>query len=732
MAIKFGTSGNDVVLNGTQDDDILYGLGGDDALSGNGGNDILYGGTGNDLYFVDDAGDQVVEFADQGTDKVSTTVNYVLTANVENLILDFWGGNIKGTGNALDNQLTGNDGHNVLDGKAGADAMQGGEGGDSYYVDNAGDTVTEAPGEGSDTVRASINYTLPAYVENLSLLGSGDLTGTGNALSNKLTGNAGHNLLDGKAGTDTLSGGLGNDSYVVDNAGDKVVENAKQGTDTVQSWIASYSLGANLENLQLMGAQAVTGIGNNFDNTLIGTAFDNSLNGGWGADTMKGGGGGDVYVVDNAGDKVVENAGEGNDFVHSYISYTLPDNVENLFLGASSADLSGVGNALDNQIAGGSGDNLLDGKAGADTLAGGQGDDLYIVDDADDLVVEQADEGTDSVQSWAYSHALSAHIENLQLMGVNAVKGFGNDLDNVLGGNTNDNTLAGGAGNDTIQGGDGDDTLGGGSGEDSMEGGSGDDSYGVDSLGDSVLENPGAGTDTVQAWVNYTLGTDLENLSLQGGDDLNGTGNAADNILAGNAGHNVLDGGDGVDVASYVNAAAGVSVSLALSGPQDTGAGLDTLLNIEGLRGSEFDDALTGDAGDNALTGGSGADILSGGAGADQFRFNLDWGWDKIDTVADFAPGQDSIRLFSEIPEQEHGLEFPYNGLQLGAKGQFAADDERFHIGANAHDASDRVIYNPGLGALYFDADGDGSGAAFQIAILAGQPGLTATDIWSV
>ena len=197
---------------------------------------------------------------------------------------------------------------------------------------------------------------------------------------------------------------------------------------------------------------------------------------------MAGGTGNDTYVVDNAGDVVVEAAGEGTDSVQSSIAYTLGDHLENLTLTGSSG-LAGTGNALDNRLTGnsgantltgGAGNDTLDGGSGSDTMRGGTGDDIYVVGSTGDVVAELADEGVDTVQS-SVTYTLGADIENLTLTGSSSLSGTGNALDNVITGNSGSNTLTGGAGNDTLDGGNGSDT---------MRGGTGDDIYVVGSSGD--------------------------------------------------------------------------------------------------------------------------------------------------------------------------------------------------------------------------------------------------------
>src|SRR5262245_44139962 len=206
----------------------------EDTINGGGGADQMSGGNGNDVYLVDNAGDVVVENANEGTDTVVSFAHLRLTENVENLFLQ-GNADLQGYGNGLSNGLYGNGASNILDGGAGADVMVGFTGNDAYFVDNAGDMVVEYANGGTDVVFSSAHLRLTENVEYLVLQGSADLQGYGNSLSNGIYGNTGSNILDGGAGADVMAGGAGNDVYYVDNAGDLVIENANEGTDAVVS-----------------------------------------------------------------------------------------------------------------------------------------------------------------------------------------------------------------------------------------------------------------------------------------------------------------------------------------------------------------------------------------------------------------------------------------------------------------------------------------------------------------
>lgn len=204
-----GTSGANV-LTGKSNSDVLRGLGGDDVLNGGIGADRMEGGSGNDIFYVDNAGDLVVENTAEGTDTVMSAISYTLGSNVERLTLT-GSGAINATGNTLNNLITGNSGNNVIDGGLGDDNMAGGLGNDTYMVGSTSDAVTEAAGAGFDRVISSVGRTLGANQEVLTLTGTAPVNGSGNALNNLIQGNGGVNTLSGGDGVDILQGGAGDD-----------------------------------------------------------------------------------------------------------------------------------------------------------------------------------------------------------------------------------------------------------------------------------------------------------------------------------------------------------------------------------------------------------------------------------------------------------------------------------------------------------------------------------------
>ncbi len=177
------------------------------------------------------------------------------------------------------------------------------------------------------------------------------------------------------------------------------------------------------------------------------------------------------------------------------------------------------GNDGDDQIFGGTGNDTLDGGVGSDTMSGGLADDVYSIDDIGDCVVENTNEGIDTVKS-SISYTMEANVENLILTGTADINGIGNSLNNIITGNSGDNQMAGGQG---------------------------DDIYIAATAGDAVIENADEGTDTVQSTIAYTLGANVENLTLAGSSAINGIGNELNNIIIGNVAINNMSGGLGDD-----------------------------------------------------------------------------------------------------------------------------------------------------------------------------------------
>jgi len=251
----------------------------------------------------------------------------------------------------------------------------------------------------------------------------------------------------------------------------------------------------------------------------------------------------------------------------------------------------------------------------------------------------------------------------------------GNDFMVGLGSN---DSLSGAGGADTLIGGTGSDRLNGGTGADAMRGGAGNDIY-TAGAGDTILELAGQGTDLVLATVSHVLSGQVEKLILAGASNINGMGNTLANTITGNSAINVL-----------------------------TGAGRN--------------DVLIGQGGNDVLRGGVGNDRLTGGTGADKFDFNsvLNAGT-NVDRITDFSAGIDDIRLDDDI----------FTALAAGA-----LDPSGFHSvpgATDAHDATDRIIYDSASGNLYYDADGNGAvSSAVLFATLVTHPAITAADFFIV
>ena len=613
-----GNTGNDTLNGGTLGDTLIGGEG-DDTLIGAEGDDTIDGGTETDTAIYAGAyaayaisGNGSVFTVSSSTDGADTLQN-VEFAQFSDGVYNFSTGTFIPTGGGTGvvvNGTLGNDvisltsapagqpkatnfadtiyglaGNDQINGGGGADTMYGGVGNDTYTVDNASDLAIEANPNtgvndgGLDLVNTSVSFTLSAYIENLTAITAGlAYTLTGNDIANTIIGNngddiiygglgndnlkgtagndqlfggadAGIDTLDGGFGNDTMTGGNGNDTYLVDSTNDVIVENANEGVDTVKTTAAVYALSANIETLTAVTAGiAYTLTGNDVANTITGGAVDDVIHGGLGNDSLKG--------------------LAGND---------------QLFGGADASVDS------------------LDGGLGNDTMTGGNGNDSYFVDSTNDVIVENANEGADTVKTTAAIYVLSANIESLTAVTVGI--GYtltGNDVANTITGGTVDDAIYGGLGNDILKGLAGNDqlfggsdagldTLDGGLGNDTMTGGAGNDSYAVDSMNDVVVELFNEGADTVKTTAaTYVLSANIESLTaVTAGIAYTLTGNDVGNTITGGALDDIIYGGFGND-------------------------------SLKGLAGN---DRLYGgnDAGLDTLDGGLGNDTMTGGAGNDTY-----------------------------------------------------------------------------------------------------------------
>lgn len=513
--------------------------------------------------------------------------------------------------------------------------------------------------------------------------GGGSDTLNGGAGNDTLIGGGGNDVMDGGLGADSMDGGLGGDMYYA-STGDIITDAG--GVDVVFADI-SWTLGADFEELMLLGFESLVGTGNSFDNVLQGNFGNSTLIGGAGDDELYARGSGNRWFQGGSGNDFIVSTFDGDDrFVfaeapgaaNSDLIFHFGNGADKILLDPTvHPSLGAIG-----QFA--SGDARFFASAGATS---GQ--------DASDRVIYNTSTGElfyDADGSGAGAAQLIVRLEPIPVLsasdivvasatpGTHFVGTSGNDS---LVGGAGDDTLDGLGGNDTLIGNDGDDSLIGGSGADSLNGGLGNDIY-VVGTGD-VLTDTG-GVDTVLSDVTWTLGAGFENLTLTGAAAINGFGNALANRIEGNGAANFIQASDGNDT----------------------------------VVGGQGNDTLGGNNGTDWVEGGLGNDSLGGGGGQDSFVLR-EAGAANADVLSDFASTWDNIQLdlafFSE----------------LGATGRFASGDARFYAAAGAsggNDASDRIVLNTTTGQLFYDADGSGAGAAQLIATLPSGRTVIASDIW--
>jgi Ca2+-binding RTX toxin-like protein len=510
-----GGVGNDT-FDGGAGIDTLIGGAGDDILDGGAGADRLAGGTGDDIYSVDVATDVIVENAGEGIDGVGIAFTaagtYILAANVEEGVVTGTVTGINVTGNVLHNALVGNALKNILLGNAGNDTLIGGGGNDTLDGGADDDTVVLAGNRADWTISRpnvtdivftsggnvvttrnveffefdDVLQTLDEVIANVISIGDDIWEGTagadsvdglagndslsGMAGNDTLIGGAGNDTLDGGEGADSLVGGAGNDDYIVDDAGDVVVEAASAGTDTVSVVLDSYALGANVENLTYVGGGDFVGTGNVLANLILGDAGNDSLSGSAGNDTLSGGAGDDTLDGGTGSDLYKFGPGHGNDVILQNDALSTAIDIVEI-----SADVGGY--------------------ASGETVLGRGGDGLN-----DLTITVNSDGGTDTlvVRNFFLNNALNASgaIDQIRFADDGSLLTQTQILAELLKGTAEEDFLFGYAtadkiyglaGNDTINGAGGNDTLSGGLGQDSLLGGSGNDSLLGDSGNDTAL-----------------------------------------------------------------------------------------------------------------------------------------------------------------------------------------------------------------------------------------------------
>lgn len=468
----------------------------------------------------------------------------------------------------------------------------------------------------------------------------------------------------------------------------------------------------------------------------VGTSGNDTLLG-YAGDTLVGGTGDDTFIVYDPSVSVVDsyNSGQsGYDSVYTFTSFELGGAASVEFF--STADNAGTqplnltGNTGVQAIVGNYGNNVLTSGGGADTLYGLLGDDTYFITGSStyggERIVEHDGEGTDTIYT-SNNYALEA----------------GSSIEFLRANSPSVTSLTGNALTQTIVGANAAQVLDGRGGADTLIGMAGDDVYRVYGTSEKIAEDVGGGKDTVYTSANFYLDTGVSIETISAADQgLSSSmyllGNAFDQTMIGDYGNNTLNGGGSIGgdtlIGLYgddvyrifgqndvVREGAGQgNDTIYTSGNYRLAAGvevetLSTYSHISTLAmnlvGNELANVVIGNYGTNVLDGGGGRDTLIGLEGSDVFRFTASLGA-GVTTIQDYGVGGDVILLDTKV----------FTGL---GDGMLAAGALAY--GTSATDANDRIIYNSATGALSYDADGNGAGAAVQFAQLS--TGIAQADL---
>lgn len=733
------------ITGSDKSDTIIGGNAGDYLDGGNGGNDILTGGTGNDYFSVSSGTGTVTDLSNGdmlyvgedatanatvtnnftansdtgnwgtanltltndatnvslvGADQDTETNGYkITTSNIATSVtgsrdsdtiiggagrdsLDGYDGDDTLSGGAGNDSLWGGLGEDYLDGGIGADVLTGGDGDDIYVVDNVADAVVEEDGDfdaGIDTVRASVSYTLTAHVDHLTLTGNGALNGTGNELDNELIGNSAVNVLTGGLGDDTLNGGAGadklyggagDDTYIVDNTGDKVFENADEGNDTVESRV-SHTLAANVENLILTGNANLSGTGNELDNDITGTIGNNSLNGKAGNDSLEGLAGNDMLNGDAGEDTLI--GGNGNDTLkggsdNDSLEGGLGNDVFNVESGTDTINDLGVGNDVLVVASGATANATLLGDFTATSATKNNGTVILTQDDAANLtVINLAAAGGTAGYTVNLNNEDAVHVTGSKFNDIFVIEAG----DTEFGGAAH--TIEGGAGNDTFRFANEDDLA-----EAAVFGGTGSDTIVLTGTISTVTDDDFDEVYFVES-LQLTAGTNSVTLGLH----------------SSSAGLATVTGGTGVDTIN----ADGSLVATKLDG----GNGADV------ITGSDFADTITG---------GAGADNLTGGTGADVFIVSSEGG----DTIQDFSVADGDVLDLSALTFDGTGV------LEIATAGLVGTDIDS-DVAVLYYTADDLLTTATGVDNMLDDQNGSGGAYHGNTTIVLTDDG-TDTYVW--
>jgi Ca2+-binding RTX toxin-like protein len=649
----FTGNGTDEVADGLGGNDTMFGNGGSDTLIGNAGDDTLEGGDGDDNL----QGGDGVDTASYATASSWVLVQLAVTGSQNTLGAgsDTLSGIENITGSAFNDFLNGDGGANLLNGGAGNDALSGSMGVDTLIGGDGDDTLnggwqgdTLNGGDGADT--ASYDGAVAGVVVDLATPAhnTGEAAGdtfvsveniTGSTFADTISGDGGNNVLNGSLGDDTLEGRAGDDVLYGGDGNDTLIARFSQvnietfdggdGDDTLLVYgevDLRFSSIASIERLSVY---------NPYGFLQYGVAYFGNSGAGLSSD----------LVVDGVGYQIVVDAGPTRTIDLSHWTFLSPAAL--VILDGTSGDDILVGSSQNDDLLGG---------PGADLMVGGSGSDIYTVDDVNDVVSEAGADLGDMVSSTLGSYTLPANVEQLWLAGA-AQTGVGNELGNEIIGTSSGNLLQGLAGDDrlvgiggadTLEGGDGADTLDGGAGADALDGGAGTDtaSYAASLAGVTVslLAGTGSGGDaqgdtlanienlTGSAYSDALTGDGAGNVLFGGGDDDNLSGGAGNDILIGWVGADTLAGGAGTDTADYSASSAGVTVNLATGVGAGGDAQGDSLVSIESVIGSAYNDVLqgkdgvadvlNGGDGDDRIVSSIGADTLIGGNGTDTLDYS--------------------------------------------------------------------------------------------------------------